>query len=91
MYFDGPEKKMTRDSLKAMLKTGRDAYKTVKVDMHDWESVISKDKSEEWVTIWYTQSWETQKGVKDSLGVINDLKLKDGKITRLYEYSRKLH
>lgn len=91
VFFDGPEKKMTNDSLKVMLKSGRDIYKTIKINMQDWESVISKDRSEEWVTLWYTENWETQKGEKDSLSVVNDLKLKDGKITRLYEYSRKLH
>ena len=91
VYFDGPEKKMTNDSLKALFKASWAEYKTVKINMHDWESVISKDKSEEWVTLWYTENWETQKGVKDSSSIINDLKLKDGKITRLYEYTRKLH
>ncbi|MDQ6889125.1 MAG: hypothetical protein M3Z56_02435 [Bacteroidota bacterium] len=59
--------------------------------MQDWESVISKDKSEEWVTIWYRQKWEDMNGRKDSTDVVNDLKLKNGKIMRLDEYTRKLH
>jgi ketosteroid isomerase-like protein len=59
--------------------------------MTDWESVISTDKKEEWVTVWYTQHWETKKGEKDSSAIINDMRLKDGKIIRLNEYTRKLH
>lgn len=89
--FDGPDKKMSNDSLKVMLTSGRNNFKSISIKMHDWESVISKDKSEEWVTIWYTQTWENAKGAKDSSVVINDLQLKNGKIIRLAEYTRKLH
>ena len=91
VQFDGMDKKMSNDSLKAMLTNGWNSYKTVKEKLDDWESVISKDKSEEWVTLWYTQSWETKEGVKDSSAIINDLQIKGGKIIRLSEYTRKLH
>jgi hypothetical protein len=91
LQFDGLDKKMSNDSLKAILTRARNNYKTIKVKMYDWESVISKDKSEEWVTLWYSQMWETTKGVKDSADVIDDLQLKNGKIIRLSEYTRKLH
>lgn len=89
--FDGLDKKMSRDSLKAMFTAQYNMYKNVHVKMEDWESVISKDKSEEWVTIWYKQHWENKKGEKDSLSIIDDAQLKNGKIIRLVEYSRKLH
>jgi hypothetical protein len=59
--------------------------------MDDWESVISKDKKDEWVTLWYRQKWEDNKGKSDSSDIVNDLKMKDGKIIRLDEYTRKLH
>jgi hypothetical protein len=91
LRFDGIDKKMLKDSLKLILGGGRSMYKTVNIKMSDWESVVSKDKSEEWVTLWYTQSWETPQGVKDSASVINDLQIKDGKIIRLDEHTRKLH
>ncbi|MEO5893138.1 MAG: hypothetical protein ABIQ31_23005 [Ferruginibacter sp.] len=91
VQFDGMDKKMSNDSLKVMLTQGWNNYKTIKEKMTDWESVISKDKSEEWVTLWYTQIWETKKGVKDSVDYVNDLQIKDGKIIRLSEYTRKLH
>lgn len=67
------------------------SYKAVDIKMEDWESVISKDKSEEWVTIWYTEHWETKNGVKDSAAMVNDFKLSNGKIVKLDEYTRKLH
>ncbi len=91
VQFDGLDKKMPNDSLKAMFTTSWNNYKTVNVKMYDFESVTSKDKSEEWVTLWYTQSWETKAGVKDSISTINDLQFKDGKIIRLSEHTRKLH
>jgi hypothetical protein len=53
--------------------------------MNDYESVISADKKDEWVTIWYKQKWKDSKGVADSLSVINDIKMKDGKMIILNE------
>jgi len=89
--FDGLDKKMSNDSLKAMFASGWNEYKTVTVKMEDFESMISKDKKEEWVTMWYKQTWETKKGVKGSAAVVNDAQLQNGKIIRLDEYTRKLH
>jgi|GEM_PF-185982 len=89
--FDGLNKKMSNDSLKAMFTRGANNYKMVKVNMKDWESVVSKDKSEEWVTLWYTQNWEMKNGTADSVAVVNDVEFKNGKIIRLAEYTRKLN
>lgn len=89
--FDGLNKKMSNDSLKAMFTRGASDYKMVKVNMKDWESVVSKDKSEEWVTLWYTQNWEMKNGTTDSVAVVNDVEFKNGKIIRLAEYTRKLN
>ena len=91
LQFDGLDKKMSKDSVTAMFTTMRNGYKSIDVKMNDWESVISKDKKEEWVTMWYRQKWEDMKGKKDSADFIDDLQLKDGKIIRLDEYTRKLH
>lgn len=86
--FDGLDKKMSNDSLKAFF-TGI-WNNSFKIKMQDFESVISKDKSSEWVILWYRESWETN-GVKDSSDVINNMKLKDGKVILLDNYTRKLH
>jgi len=91
LNFDGLKETMSRDSLKRFFTGIWKDFKTVDIKMSDWESVVSSDKKEEWVTIWYTQHWETPKGLKDSLDIVNDFQMKDGKIIRLDEYTRKLH
>jgi hypothetical protein len=90
LQFDGPDLKLPHDSLKAFFADGYAHTKNVSIKMQDWESVISKDKKEEWVTLWYMQYFDTDKG-RDSVSVINDLMIKDGKIKRLAEYTRKYH
>ena len=91
LRFDGMDKKISNDSLKAMLAKSRSALKSMSIKMYDWEPVISKDKSEEYVTIWYKEIWEDMKGNKDSVSLVNDLKMKNGKIIELDEYTRKYH
>lgn len=91
LKFDGLDKKVSHDSLQAWLTKMRSDNKSMEVKMNDWESVVSKDKKEEWVTIWYRQKWEDMKGKKDSADFIDDLQMKDGKIVSLNEYTRKLH
>jgi hypothetical protein len=91
LQFDGMDKKISSDSLKTLFTNLRSNYKSMNVKMNDWESVVSKDKKEEWVTVWYRQKWEDMKGKTDSADFIDDLQLKDGKIVRLSEYTRKLH
>jgi hypothetical protein len=87
--FDEMDAKLSKDSLKAMFKQWRSINKTVMVDMHDWESVKSKAKNEEYVSLWYTQSWEDNNGKKDSVSVMDDLKIENGKIVELDEKTRK--
>ena len=90
VQFDGLDKKVSRDSLKAMISPSPNT-KAYSVKMQDWESVISKDKKDEYVTLWYREYHENNAGKKDSIDVINDLKMKDGKIIGLNQYTRKLH
>jgi len=91
VQFDGFDKTLANDSLKAMFKQSRSKIKTMEIRMEDWESVISKDKKDEWVTFWYTQKWQDTNGNIDSADIVNDLKMENGKIIRLDEYTRKLH
>ena len=90
LNFDGLDTKVSNDSLKAMFTRWRSMSKTLKIKMGDWESVKSKDGKEEWVTLWYREFDDTGKGL-DSIDVVNDLQMKDGKISRLDQYTRKLH
>jgi hypothetical protein len=88
--FDGFDKTVPKDSLRKMITPGP-TLKNHSIKMQDWESVISKDKKDEYVTLWYRQFEENTNGKKDSVDVINDLKMKDGKIIGLDEYRRKLN
>jgi hypothetical protein len=88
VQFDGIDKMVPKDTLGLMI-TPNKSIKKILVKMQDWESVISKDKKEEYVTLWYRQ-YEDVNGKKDSIDIINDLKMKDGKIIGLDEYRRKL-
>jgi hypothetical protein len=83
--FDYYQAKLSKDSLKSTLTHQRAMYSSIKVKMDDWESVISADKKDEWVTLWYHQYQTDKKGNTDSLGVVDDLKIMNGKIVVLDE------
>jgi hypothetical protein len=83
--MDGYSEKLNRDSAVSFFKTARENYAAVTITMYDWESVISADKKAEYVTLWYKQAWTDNKGVKDSLSVIDDVKIANGKMIELDE------
>lgn len=89
VQFDGLDKMMSADSLKKMF-TPPATVKNHSIKMQDWESVISNDKKDEYVTLWYRQYTNYMNGKQDSVDVINDIKMKDGKIIGLDEYRRNL-
>jgi hypothetical protein len=81
LRFKGTKAQMMEENRKFFA-----TLKNIKIVPHDWESVIDKNKSEEWVSVWYTQYWEDMKGKRDSLNVFNDIGFKDGKIIQWNEY-----
>jgi hypothetical protein len=81
LRFKGTKAQMMEENKKFFA-----TLKNIKIVPHDWESVIDKNKSEEWVSVWYTQYWEDMKGKRDSLNVFNDIGFKDGKIIQWDEY-----
>ncbi|MEP7141778.1 MAG: hypothetical protein ABI707_02850 [Ferruginibacter sp.] len=83
LMFDGYRDKISNDSLKKMFTTSRNALSAMKIDMGDWESVISKDKKQEYVTLWYKEITTDKKGKTDSLSIVDDLKIMNGKIVEL--------
>lgn len=87
--FDYFDQKVSRDSLVAMFKDFWKNTASMKIVMGDYESVISKDKKEEWVTLWYKQIVTDKKGKTDSVSLVNDLKIENGKIAVLDEKGRK--
>ena len=86
---DGFDAKVSKDSLRAMFKEGWKNMSAMKVDMGDYETVISKDKKEEFVTLWYKQVTTDKAGKKDSLSCVDDLKIENGKIALLDQKTRK--
>ncbi|MEO7308447.1 MAG: hypothetical protein ABIR78_09310 [Ferruginibacter sp.] len=83
--FDYYHAKLSNDSLKKFLVQQRAAYTSMTIKMGDWESVVSSDKKTEYVTLWYKQIWTDTKGKTDSLAVIDDAKMVNGKIVELDE------
>ena len=83
--FDYYHAKLSNDSLKKFFTNERANYSNYTVKMGDWESVISKDKKAEYVTMWYKQVFTDKNGKTDSLAVIDDCKIVNGKIVELDE------
>lgn len=83
--FDQFQAKLSRDSALKFFTTARAGYTDITIAMDDYVSVISADKKHEWVTLWYKQIGTDPKGVKDSMNVINDIKLSNGKMVALHE------
>ncbi|MEO5890492.1 MAG: hypothetical protein ABIQ31_09580 [Ferruginibacter sp.] len=81
--FDGFFARVSKDSLKKIFTTSRGELTSQKIEMHDWESVISKDKKREYVTMWYKETNTTKSGKIDSVSVVDDLRIVNGKIVEL--------
>lgn len=80
MHFDYFHKVVQRDSMPKFIEQSWADYASVKIKMQDWISVVARDGSEEWVTLWYKQSWADKKGKADSMNMVNDAKIVNGKI-----------
>src|SRR5690349_21540763 len=70
--LDYYHKKIPHDSVPAAIEGSLAKYASVKLKMEDWESVISSDKKDEWVTVWYKQVWVDKNGKSDSLSCVDD-------------------
>ena len=89
LRFDEMESKLSKDSVRAMFTRQRSSLKDLKINMSDFESVKSKDGSEQYVSLWYKEKWQDQNGVWDSLSMMNDVKIANWKITLLDEKTRR--
>jgi hypothetical protein len=85
MSFDYFHTKLSRDSAVKFFMNERAKYSELSVTMYDYESVISADKKSEWVTMWYKQNWKDAKGVADSMNVVDDVRIMNGKMVELDE------
>ena len=86
--IDGYDAKITRDSLKTLFTRYRTDFPQMQIKMEDYESVISKDKKNEWVSLWYKEINTNKSGMVDSIFKMFDLKIVDGKIAVLDEKIR---
>src|SRR5205814_4951771 len=84
-YYDA---RLSKDSVRALIAEGRKHLKNATIKMDDYESVISKDKKNEWVSLWYKQIMMDDKGKIDSVYEMDDMKIVNGKIAILDEKSR---
>ena len=80
-YADGMSFKGSKDSLVQMMSSYRNNYDTVMIKMHDYESVKSKNRGEEWVGLWYTETVTPKGGKTDSAMTMDDIKIVNGKVT----------
>ena len=89
LKFDEMEGKFPKDSVAKMFKADRAKMKTMQIDMDDYETVKSKDGKKEYVSMWYNQKWQDEKGAWDSVFCMDDLKIENGKIVSIDEKRRK--
>jgi len=89
LRFDDMEGKYSKDSVTKMFKADRNSLKAMEINMDDYESVKSKDGKQEYVSMWYKQKWQDQKGTWDSVFCMDDLKIINGKIASIDEKRRK--
>ena len=89
LKFDEMEGKFSKDSVAKMFKADRGSLKTMQIDMDDYETVKSRDGKKEYVSMWYKQKWQDQKGTWDSVICMDDLKIEHGKIVSIDEKRRK--
>lgn len=87
--WDGFSDMVAKDTLRAWMTDFWNNVSNVKVTMGDYESVMGKDKKEEWVTVWYKQVVTGKDGKIDSASVVDDMKFENGKITVMDEKTRK--
>jgi hypothetical protein len=88
LSFDGMTGTYSKDSVQKMFSTERKSIKAMKIDMDDYESVKSKDGKQEYVSLWYKQTWQDSKGNWDSVVCMDDLKIVNGKIASIDEKNR---
>jgi hypothetical protein len=89
LYFDEFEANLSKGSTKKFLQAARDGVKKLVIEMEDYQSVISKDKTREWVSLWYKEISTDNKGVTDSIFHMDDVRIVNGKIATIDEKSRK--
>jgi hypothetical protein len=82
-YFKGK-----KDSLMAMMIPMRAESVSMSDQPDAWITTFYPDKNDTWVTVWSTQKWTDKKGKTDSVYLVDDILMKDGKIAQIDEKQR---
>ena len=77
-----------KDSLMAMMIPMRAALASASADVDTWETVYYPDQKDTWVTVWSKERWTDKKGKSDSVILVDDILMKDGKIAAIDEKQR---
>ena len=77
-----------KDSLMAIMMPMRADAATMSLQPDTWLTAYYPDKGDTWVTIWSTQKWTDKKGKTDSLYLVDDVLIKNGKIAQIDEKQR---
>ncbi|RZK21729.1 MAG: hypothetical protein EOO86_00130 [Pedobacter sp.] len=85
-HLDGYKFKGTKSQFLNEIQGEFAKMKSFNIEMEDMASVINKDKTEEWVSLWYKQVTTTKDNKVDTIQLYNDFKIKDGKVQGLSEY-----
>ena len=89
-FVDNWSFKGSRDSTIAMMTDHRRGTDSISINMHDYESVKSKSRNEEWVSLWYTETSKMKGGKLDSARVMDDIKIVNGKVAVIDSKMRRL-
>lgn len=89
LWYDGGQFTGNIGELNKMVKQELSPYSEVKLRIVDVESVKAKAApNDEWVSIWYIQSTKDKAGKPDSVALVNDMLIKNNRVTKLHEYAR---
>ncbi|SRR5579871_4271461 len=77
-----------KDSLMAMMIPMRASLSSTSAVVDTWLAAYYPDQKDTWVTVWSTQTWTDKKGKTDSVYLVDDIQLKDGKILQIDEKQR---
>jgi hypothetical protein len=77
-----------KDSLEAMFTPMRASLASMSIKPDTWMTTYYPDYKDTWVTIWSTEYYTDKKGKSDSVYIVQDVLVKDGKIAQIDEKQR---
>jgi hypothetical protein len=88
--FNNGQFRGSKDQFVKFLKNFRDQRTNVQITMNDYETVTSKPRKEDWVSLWYTEIVTDRTGKVDSASVMDDYRIVNGKVAVIDTKHRRL-